>query len=95
MVSSFEKFLEDMITQRMFSRIGTVGGPSGRMFWFCRRQKSAWKDTSTETVARKKNQSSMEEGLARDISGFGGGGGASGETWDANGGEQKKSNLYG
>ena len=61
-----------------------MGGPSGRMFWFWRRQKSAWKDTSTETVARKKNQSSMEEDLTRDCSCFGGGGGASGEMWDAN-----------
>ena len=54
-----------------------MGGPSGRMFWFWRRQKSAWKDTSTETVARNKNQSFMEEGLARDCYGFGGGGGVS------------------
>ena len=65
-----------------------MAGPSGRMFWFWRRQKSAWKDTSTETVARKINQSSMEEGLARDCSGFGGGGGASGEMCDANGGKE-------
>ena len=72
-----------------------MGGPSGRMFWFWRRQKSAWKDTSTETVARKKNQSSMEEGLTRDCSCFGAVGGASVEMWDANGGEEKKSNLYG
>ena len=72
-----------------------MGGPRGRMFWFWRRKKSAWKDTSTETVARKKNQSSVEEGLARDSSGFGGGGGACRDMWDANGGEKKKPNLYG
>ena len=48
-----------------------------------------------ETVAKKKNQSSIEEGLARDCSSFGGGGGACGEMWDANAGEEKKSNLYG
>ena len=41
-------------------------------------------------MARKKNQSSMEEGLARYWYGFGGGGGAIGEMFDANGGEKKK-----
>ena len=42
-------------------------------------------------MARKKNQSFMDEGLARELSGFGGGGGASGDMCDANGGEEKKS----
>ena len=44
-----------------------------------------------EMVAREKNQSSMEEGLARDCSGFGGGRGVSGEMCNATSGEEKKS----
>ena len=46
---------------------------------------------SMESMARKKNKSSMQEGLARDCSGFGGGGGSTGEMCDTTGGEEKKS----
>ena len=55
----FEKFLEDFRSQRMFPKIGTIGGPGGRLFLFWRSRRSAWRDALTQTMVRKKRLSSM------------------------------------
>ena len=55
----FEKFLEDFKGQRMFPRMGTVGGPGERLIWFWRRRRSTWRDAPTQTMVKKKIQSSM------------------------------------
>ena len=54
-----EKFLEDFRSQMMFSRMGTLGGPGGGLFWFWRRRRRAWRDAPTQMVVRKKSQSSI------------------------------------
>ena len=54
-----KKFIEYFRSQRMFSRMGTVGGPGRRFFLFWKRRRSAWRDTPTQTMARKKSQNSM------------------------------------
>ena len=58
-VSTFEKFLEDFRSHRLFLRMGTVEGLGGRLFWFWRRRMRAWGDTPMQMVVRKKSQSSM------------------------------------
>ena len=55
----FEKFLEDFRSQIMFPKIGTIGGPGGRLFLFWRRRRSAWRDAPTQVMVRKKRLSSM------------------------------------
>ena len=36
-----------------------MGGYGRRLFWFWRRRRSPWRDALTQTVARRKSQSSM------------------------------------
>ena len=38
------KFLKDFRSHSMFPRMGTVGGPGGRLFVFWKRWKSVWRD---------------------------------------------------
>ena len=42
-----EKFLKDCRSHRMFPRMGTLGGPGGRLFVFWKRWKSVWREVPT------------------------------------------------
>ena len=55
----FEMFLRDFRIQRIFPRMGTVGRPGETLFLFWRKRRSAWRDVPTQTVARRKSQSSL------------------------------------